>query len=320
LLFNPEVPEKVVFVIQAKNQAIPLTYDNTIIELIKFHERGQKKYDCASYKLISINGYVKGTRDLQRMNLTLHSWNYIEEELISDYKKDGRTEPKLELYPHNNLSYEKVKEYFDKTQKTCLIQATGTGKSYVISKLIADNIKTKSIILAPSHYILNQFKEKFQFVLLNCDLMTYAKLSRYTSNEFINKRYDFIVLDEFHRPGAKSWGKGVQRLLEINKNAKVFGTSATPIRYLDHRRDMSSELFEGNIAENITLISAIVRGILKAPVYVSALYTLNEETDNLKQKISDSNLDSSEKTEQLEAIENAHINWEKTKNIPEIDY
>ena len=47
---------------------------------------------------------------------------------------------------------------------------------------------------------------------------------------------------------------------------------------------MSSELFEGNIAEHISLITAIVRGIVKAPVYASALYTLDEESTTLKQK------------------------------------
>ena len=98
----------------------------------------------------------------------------------------------------------------------------------------------------------------------------------------------------------------------------MFGTSATPIRYLDQSRDMSSELFEGNIAEHISLITAIVRGRVKAPVYVSALYTLDEESTTLKQKISESNLDSADKEENLEAIKNAAINWENTKGIPHI--
>ncbi len=318
LLFHPEAPDTVAFVVQAKNWMHPLTYDDTKIELLKFEEQGKSKYTCSLYKLVAVNGFVKGARALSRFNLQLSSWHSIEQDLLRSYNKDGHTEPRLELYPHNERSYKNVVKLFKKNRKVCLIQATGTGKSYVIAQLIADTMKTQSIIVAPSHYILNQLRGKFRSVLSKCTLMTYAKVSRYSSQAFHDKQYDLIVLDEFHRPGSKVWGKGVERLLKINKNSKVFGTSATPIRYLDQSRDMSSELFDGNIAEYISLITAIVRGIVKAPVYVSALYTLDEEYTTLKQKISESNLDSADKEEKLEAIKNATINWENTKGIPHI--
>ncbi len=318
LLFHPEAPDTVAFVVQAKNWMHPLTYDDTKIELLKFEEQGKSKYTCSLYKLVAVNGFVKGARALSRFNLQLSSWHSIEQDLLRSYNKNGHTEPRLELYPHNERSYKNVVKLFKKNRKVCLIQATGTGKSYVIAQLIADTMKTQSIIVAPSHYILNQLRGKFRSVLSKCTLMTYAKVSRYSSQAFHDKQYDLIVLDEFHRPGSKVWGKGVERLLKINKNSKVFGTSATPIRYLDQSRDMSSELFDGNIAEYISLITAIVRGIVKAPVYVSALYTLDEEYTTLKQKISESNLDSADKEEKLEAIKNAAINWENTKGIPHI--
>ena len=57
---------------------------------------------------------------------------------------------------------------------------------------------------------------------------------------------DYIVLDEFHRCGAEMWGQGVQNLLDIYPEVPVLGLSATAIRYLDNRRDMSDELFDGN--------------------------------------------------------------------------
>ena len=83
-----------------------------------------------------------------------------------------------------------------------------------------------------------------------------------------------IVLDEFHRCGPDEWGRGVQNILNAYPSAFKFGTSATPIRYLDNRRDMAKELFEGNIAENLSLAQAITRNILPMPKYVCALYTL----------------------------------------------
>ena len=66
-------------------------------------------------------------------------------------------------------------------------------------------------------------------------------------------------------------GQGVQRLLAAYPRAGLLGLSATNVRYLDNRRDMAQELFEGHIASYMTLGEAVVRGILPAPVYVLSL-------------------------------------------------
>ena len=64
---------------------------------------------------------------------------------------------------------------------------------------------------------------------------------------------DYIILDEFHRCGAEMWGQGVKRLLNIYSDIPVLGLTATNIRYIDNRRDMADELFNGNIASEMTL-------------------------------------------------------------------
>ena len=69
----------------------------------------------------------------------------------------------------------------------------------------------------------------------------------------------------------------VERLLKICEKAKVVGLSATHIRYLDGQRNMAEELFNNNIASQITLGEAIVLGILKAPKYVTAIYNYSNE-------------------------------------------
>ncbi len=48
---------------------------------------------------------------------------------------------------------------------------------------------------------------------------------------------------------------------------------------------MSKELFNRNIANEITLPSAIARHILKIPKYITALYTIDEEIEQLKKRI-----------------------------------
>lgn len=83
-------------------------------------------------------------------------------------------------------------------------------------------------------------------------------------------RPDHIVIDEFRRCGAELWGKGVQQLLKLYPKAPVLGLSATAIRYLDNQRNMADELFDGNVASEMTLGEAIVRGILNPPIYVTA--------------------------------------------------
>lgn len=57
-----------------------------------------------------------------------------------------------------------------------------------------------------------------------------------SESEFSEIQADYIILDEFHRCGATEWSKGVERILAVKPDAKVSGTSAAPIRYLDSFR------------------------------------------------------------------------------------
>ena len=58
LLSHPKEPEKTNLIVQAKNWNGPLTYDDTRIELIKFEEKAESKYDCSFFEIFSLNGYV----------------------------------------------------------------------------------------------------------------------------------------------------------------------------------------------------------------------------------------------------------------------
>ena len=119
----------------------------------------------------------------------------------------------------------------------------------------------------------------------NLSFYTYAKLSYMTVSELEAIAPDYIILDEFHRCGAEVWGTGVQRLLSMYPEAKLVGLSATAIRYLDNQRDMADELFDGNIASEMTLGEAIVRGILNPPKYVLSVYSYRESIERYADKI-----------------------------------
>ena len=193
----------------------------------------------------------------------------------------------IELYDHNKEAYEKTIDMLDKKKMCCIIHPTGTGKSYIALKWLYENKDKKGLFVTSSLSIIDNIERTIRENNMsleedfpNLKIITYTKLMK---DPYIDA--DNIVLDEFHRAGAEKWGEGVSELLEFNKNANVLGLSATPVRYLDGKRDMSEEIFNGNVASHITLPYAIANGILPVPTYINAIYSFKEEIDRIEDKI-----------------------------------
>ena len=187
------------------------------------------------------------------------------------------------LHKHNSETYANMVSLFASNQRVAAVQPTGTGKSYLIMQLISDNPDKLFAVCSPSTYIFGQMREiadEYGISLDNVSFITYSKLMM---TELFDS-FDYIVLDEFHRCGADEWGRGVQELLDSNSEAKVFGTSATPIRYLDSGRNMADELFGGVYAVNMSLAEAIRRKILPLPVYVTSWYSFRGDIEQLEMK------------------------------------
>lgn len=319
LLIHPDNPENVIEIIQAKNHKSPLSYDDTRNELRKFEEESSKMYDCKHFKIVSINGFVKKAEEykkiieLKEFNLYLGDWDYVRN-LIDNYEFHTTKrikKPKVKLFAHNQIAYEQINAEWETDNKIAVVQATGTGKTYIISAVLSDFLNKKVLILAPSNYILEQIKDKALWTINdNVEFMTYQKLITFTNEELHFMKYDLIILDEFHRVGAEKWGESVNLLIDLNKDTKVLGTSATPIRFSDGR-DMVDEIFDKQIEQEISLPKAIVRNILPSPTYVTSLYTLKEEVDVLKNKIKNSNLDDIEKEEYYKQL--SKIEYDMTK-------
>ena len=175
----------------------------------------------------------------------------------------------ITLYPHNQSAYDAACTMLADTGKAAVVHPTGTGKSFIAFKLCEDHPDARVCWLSPSEYIFKTQQENLMAcganVPKNIIFYTYAKLVLLSEAELSEIKPDYIILDEFHRCGAEIWGQGVVRLLSMYKDIPVLGLSATNIRYLDNRRDMADELFDGNIASEMTLGEAIVRGILNPP-------------------------------------------------------
>ena len=243
----------------------------------------------------------------------------------------------IELYEHNQTAYQAALDMLKNTGKAAIIHPTGTGKSFIGFKLCEDFPEKMVCWLSPSEYIFRTQVENLaasiemnetlhdgaeNYAIRNVQTLadtnsgngfenirfyTYAKLMSMTEEELQEICPDYIVLDEFHRCGAKVWGQGVQNLLSMYPGASVLGLSATAIRYLDNQRDMSDELFDGNVASEMTLGEAVVRGILNPPKYVLSVFSYQKELAKYERRVrsAKSRLIRDEGEKQLEALRHA---------------
>lgn len=226
-----------------------------------------------------------------------------------------------DLKPHNVETVNKILSFFETENKCCAIQATGTGKTFLILRLLEvfNDEGKQAIILAPNNEIIKQTKKRMkQFNLSNATFYTYQKLARMTEEEIKEIETDLIVCDELHRTGAATWGAKFEILVTTHPNAKIFGATATALRCTDGR-DMAEEYFDNNKACDISLAEALVRKIIPVmPLYVSALYTFEEEYQKLSEKIENGNNTKEEKEQLQKELSAAKKQLEKANGIPKI--
>jgi len=196
----------------------------------------------------------------------------------------------IDLYSHNAKAYYAAVQMMAETKKAAIIHPTGTGKSFIAFKLCEDYPEKTICWLSPSEYIFSTQIENLQkvsngYIPQNIKFYTYAKLMNLNDFELSEIQPDYIILDEFHRCGAEMWGQGVRALLSMYENVPILGLSATAIRYLDNQRDMADELFDGNVASEITLGEAIVKGILNPPKYVLSVFSYQKDLEKYEKRV-----------------------------------
>ena len=193
------------------------------------------------------------------------------------------------LYEHNRIAYEAACRMMQRSGKAAVIHPTGTGKSFLAFQLCEEHPKQTVCWLSPSEYIFQTQQENWRkaggSLCSHIRFYTYARLMLMEEAELKEIEPDYIVLDEFHRCGAKMWGQGVARLLALFPEVPLLGLSATNIRYLDNQRDMADELFDGQIASKMTLGEAIVQGILHPPKYVLSVFSYQKNLQQYEARI-----------------------------------
>jgi len=123
----------------------------------------------------------------------------------------------------------------------------------------------------------------------------------YAGLEHLLPNFDYIIIDEFHRAGARQWESRVKHLLEENKGAKVIGFSATPTRM--DGRDMR-ELFNNDVASEMHLSDAIANRLLPLPVYWVGMIEFDPESPVLDE---DGTLATEKKKQNYTRIAKRHL-------------
>lgn len=201
----------------------------------------------------------------------------------------------IQLLPHNEEAFIKLKKCLESNQLVAINHATGTGKSFIILKYLYENKDKRILFLSPSYPINDQLVQEHTKELgidvkefTKFDTLIYRSLLKMDMNELASN-YDIIVLDEYHRCGAKKWGIKVNELLKYVKEnypkTKIIGTTATEIRYLDNERNMNNILFDGVCASTLTLADAMLKEILPVPIYVNSLVELSLEYENVINRV-----------------------------------
>lgn len=195
----------------------------------------------------------------------------------------------IKLFEHNLEAYHAAMSMLNRTGKAAIIHPTGTGKSFIGFRFAGDHPDKRMVWLTPSEYIVKTQIENLIHEggaeLNNITFITYARLMMMDEEGLKELAPDVIIIDELHRVGAEKWRSGFDRLIRMYPNAWLLGLSATNIRYLDNQRNMADELFDGNIASEMTLGEAIVRGILFPPKYVISVYGYQKELREYEDRV-----------------------------------
>ncbi len=224
----------------------------------------------------------------------------------------------MDLFLHNQIAYDRLIQSLKTNNEACVIQPTGTGKSYIAAKFIKEHPNSNFLCFTSSNYIIDQFNNSFSHEFDNYVFRTYSSLLAKENDEY-KQDFDYIILDEFHRAGATEWGKSLKNVLKKYYNSKLIGFSATPIRndiVEGELRNMALELFNSNIVHHLTIREAFDTGVLTPPKYIKTVIDLDEEYESIIGKISKSRTKNKVNLENF-ALEKK-IEWENSSGVRQI--
>ena len=231
------------------------------------------------------------------------------------------------LYEHNQQSYDAVIDAFESGQQIAsIVQATGTGKTFVAINLAKEVYPEKMLFIAPTNAIIEHVQETIREYGLedkvNIEFITYQSLINKSREDLENYKFDYLVVDEFHHMGAPIWGARVTDLINFHVDAYVLGMSAYTIRdkgtafamdvaptiiekMTDENIDEAEEppIFADSIVFKYDLADALIDRVLKEPKYIYSKVKLHDYLEELRIKVENSNCTKQEKEQYLKEID-----------------
>ena len=238
----------------------------------------------------------------------------------------------LNLYEHNEETSSKVFDAFNKDEKrVAIVQATGTGKSYVALNLLLKYKEKKALYIVPSNAIIEHLKEiisknnlSIEKDFPNLEFRTYQSLINLSKEELSKLNVDLLVTDELHHLGAPVWGKRINDIVETHPDMLLFGMTAYTVRdrATAYERDMTNpatdELFSGKVVSYYDLCDAMIDGVLPKPIYKAAYINLESLAEELEKYLDDPKLSKKDYLECKKLIEDAKRQITKASGIKEM--
>ena len=287
------------FILQAKNWNKTIDKYDIIREFAKFQDNYKKQNNLnnSHFCFVAWN-YVKGIKHKLNSKLNINVWDEhdIVNNLFRNYNKLHPKTPSILLEPYQKIAFKKIKSYWSDNKRCYIEHSTGTGKTYIIAKLVEVlllNAKNKILILSPSAYINDRINELLKTVIPSSNIAMKFKVAKvvniltyqylYRNSAIIpSNNFTHIIMDEAHRAGAPEWHE-IGLLPIINNETKIVGLSATMQRY-SYGIDIK-EFLDNNCAGKLSLFKAMALGILPTGKYVYSVLDMKSKTDEIKDEV-----------------------------------
>lgn len=240
----------------------------------ELHQAGAS-YHCRYFRVIAHGGYLPEALDFELHGLAVSDETYLDSLASGNH---------IELFPHNERAYRSIEAGFQQHRIGAVVQATGTGKSFLIARYIVRHATNRILVIAPNSTILGEIRRAVGGKITQVIYRTFQALARTSRTERSSLRVDDILIDEFHHFGAEAWGEAIREIIDANPAARVLGTSATPVRP-EGMVDTVDVYFEGHLFYELSLPKAWYYGILPVPILVQSVYGADSQLDKLQKAL-----------------------------------
>lgn len=276
-------------------------------ELYSELQKAGERCNCNQFRILAHGGYLPEALFFELHGLTVSDDSYL------DSLRNGRH---IELFSHNEAAYRAIEEGFKTNRIGAVVQATGTGKSYLIARYIANHWEDKILVIAPNVTIIDEIKNAIGREMQHVAYRTFQALvlNRGTVAQL---KTEHIIIDEFHHFGAEVWGKAVQEVIDANPEARVLGMSATPVRP-EEKLDTVEVYFKGNLFHELSLSMAWYYKILPVPVLIQSVFDLNNQLDKVQHLLNRSDCTNERRRRIQDKIDFARLDFRGSLSASEL--